>query len=345
MSRKKKAPARRARATRPSGSRAAPPARRLLWAWLAPLLALGVAAGAAALRRANRPAGAPPPPAAVAPQPLKAPPFDSQRAFDLLKKQLAFGPRVPGRPGHAACRDFLLAELKKYADDAALQQFTPRVRGQAVPMANLIARWKPKEKGGVLLAAHWDTRPTADQEADPARRRQPIPGANDGASGVAVLLELARQFHATAPPVPVTIVLFDGEDYGPGIEDMFYGSRYYADHLPPDGPARGILLDMIGDRDLSIPQEQYSSQRAGQVQREVYEIAARLNYARQFPAVEGLAIQDDHLPLQAKGLQVIDLIDFDYPHWHTLGDTAERCSPRSLQAVGEVVGAWVYGQK
>jgi peptidase M28-like protein len=284
-------------------------------------------------------------------QAAQRPAFSGASAFALLKRQVAFGPRVPNRASHRKCRDYLAATLRPLADSVAVQSFSQTVDGSVLRMSNIIARWKgaggaADPQRGVLLCAHWDTRPTADFEQDPRRRRMPIPGANDGASGVAVLMEAARIFKQAAPPVPVTIVFFDGEDYGPGLENMFLGSRYFADHLPEGCPRRGILLDMIGDRDLEIPQEGHSVQHAREVVQEVYEIAQRLGLERHFPQRGGGQIEDDHVPLLAKGLKVIDLIDFSYgPNhswWHTLADTPDKCSPASLKAVGDVVVEWVY---
>lgn len=310
----------RAARVRPAGSRS------LLVAGVA-LLAL---TGLAALRVA----------------PPSRPEFDGQRAFRHLTRQVEFGPRVPGTAGHRACRDYLVETLRPLADSVERQDFSRTVRGVALPMTNVVARWKGRGSGeGALLCAHWDTRPTADQERTPERRRQPIPGANDGASGTAVLLELARLFRQSPPPVPVMMVFFDGEDYGPGVEAMFLGSRYFTAHLPPDTPRRGILLDMVGDRDLEIPQEGHSLQQAPDVVQEVYAIARRLGLSRHFPAIPGSFIEDDHLPLHGRGLKVIDLIDFQYgpfhSWWHTLEDTPDKCSPASLDAVGDVVHEWV----
>ncbi|MBM3457885.1 MAG: M28 family peptidase [Armatimonadetes bacterium] len=273
-------------------------------------------------------------------------PFDKQRAFQHLEKQVGFGPRVPNQPGHRACRDYLVETLRPLASRVELQEFTFPLGGDSLSMANVIARIASRrDRGGVLLCAHWDTRPTADYERDRERRRMPIPGANDGASGVAVLLEVARVLKRTPPPVPVMIVFFDGEDYGPGLDRMFLGSRYFAANLPRDVPRQGILLDMVGDKDLRIPQEANSRAAAGAVLREVYAIASRLGYGAQFPARPGQAIEDDHIPLHERGLQVIDLIDFNYgpghSWWHTLQDTPDKCSPESLKAVGDVVLEWV----
>lgn len=289
--------------------------------------------------------------AAVAPAATAAAPkFDGQSAFKDLEKQVSFGPRVPNQKGHVACADYLIETLKPLADSVERQPFTQRVGSQNLRMNNILARWKGTGgKNGVLLCAHWDTRPTADFEENPEDRRKPILGANDGASGVAVLLEAARMFKKNPPPVPVMIVFFDGEDFGPGVDRMFLGSRYFARKLPADVPRRGILLDMVGDRDLQIPKEAYSVQNAQEVVDEVYDLAAALGHGKYFPRLVDRAIEDDHIPLQQRGLKVIDLIDFDYgpdhTWWHTLEDTPDKCSPQSLAVVGEVVTRWVYQQK
>lgn len=283
---------------------------------------------------------------AAAPKPL----FDKDRAFSDLKKQVDCGPRVPNTPGQAACREYFLKTLQPLADSVERQDFARAIRGQSLKMTNVIARWKGRSNGnGVLLCAHWDTRPTADYERTPAKRLTPIPGANDGASGAAVLLELARGLHQSPPPVPVMLVFFDGEDVGPSIEEMFLGSVYFADHLPNDVPRRGVLMDMIGDRDLEIPQEGHSLQEAQGVVDEIYATAKKLGYERSFPSRSGGPIEDDHLPLQRKGLKVIDLIDFNYgpghSWWHTLADTPDKCSPESLKTVGDVLLEWTYTQR
>jgi glutaminyl-peptide cyclotransferase len=281
--------------------------------------------------------------------PKAIPPFDKARAFRDLELQVEFGPRVPGMPGHTATRDHLMKEFGALADRVERQDLTHRVRGKTLYMSNIIARWNGAGAGEpVLLAAHWDTRPTADEETDPARRAMPIPGANDGASGVAVLLEIARGLKRMPPPGPVMIVLFDGEDYGPTSRDMFLGSRYFARNLPRDVPRRGILLDMVGDADLKIPIEGHSWDNARSVVVEVYTIAAKLGYDEHFPRRLGRHISDDHVPLQERGLEVIDLIDFHYGrghiYWHTLEDTPDKCSPESLGIVGDVVLNWVFSR-
>ncbi len=284
-------------------------------------------------------------------QPPARVPFDKELAWAHLTKQVDFGPRVANTDGWEACRKYLVDTLTPLASRVEEQRFTRTVRGKKLRMANIIARFPAASRSAsgkaILLCAHWDTRPTADQEFEPARQKVPIPGANDGASGVAVLLEAARLFKQTPPPVPVMIVLFDGEDYGYFEQgEMFYGSKHFAANLPADVPRRGILLDMVGDKDLRIPQEGHSVQAASEVVDEVYAVARDVGAGRYFPMEAGTPIEDDHLPLIDRGLKVIDLIDFNYgPNhgwWHTREDTPDKCSPTSLKTVGDVVTEWVY---
>jgi Zn-dependent M28 family amino/carboxypeptidase len=272
------------------------------------------------------------------------PEFDGAASFKHLRAQCDFGPRVPGTPGHAKCLDYLVKTLRESTANVQRQEFNYDDRGKPLPMVNVIGKFGGGSGPATLVAAHWDTRPTADQERDPARRGRPIMGANDGASGVAVLLELARQLKKRPPPGPVWIVFFDGEDLGPGVDRMFLGARYFADHLPAGTPRQGVLLDMIGDKDLQIYQETNSLMRAREVVEGVWDTARRLGYQRAFVPEAKFRVEDDHIPLQDKGLAIADLIDFDYPPWHTLGDTVDKCSPESLQTVGTVVGAWVYSR-
>lgn len=275
-----------------------------------------------------------------------APDFDSARAFDLLRKQCDFGVRPPGTPAHEKCRDYLLAELSKYAASAELQNFEHVRSGKTYPMSNVIARFGKSGDSGILLCAHWDTRPTADQELEPADQKRPILGANDGASGVAVLLELARMFHERPPAVPVTIVLFDGEDFGPKTPDMFLGSRYFAGSLgDKPGYKYGILLDMVGDKQLEISRESNSQAAAGFVVDKIWAAARKLGHASEFKDQVKYSISDDHIPLIQAGVPCADVIDFDYAYWHTLGDTVDKCSPKSLQTVGETIAKVVYSEK
>ena len=274
------------------------------------------------------------------------PAFDAPRAFGILKKQCDFGPRPPGTQAHEKCRDYLLAELRKCATSAELQSFEHVRSGKTYPMWNIIARFGKPGASGILLCAHWDTRPTADQELEPADQKKPILGANDGASGVAILIEMARMFHEKPPSVPVTIVLLDGEDLGPKEADMYLGAKYFASKLGgKTGYRYGILLDMVGDKELGIYRESNSQAAARSVVDKIWEAARRLDYESAFKDSVKYSIWDDHLPLIQAGLPTADVIDFDYAYWHTLDDTVDKCSPESLKIVGETIAEVVYSER
>ncbi|MDQ3856393.1 MAG: M28 family peptidase [Chloroflexota bacterium] len=267
-----------------------------------------------------------------------APPrFDAARTWQHLLAQVELGPRVPGTPAHEACRDYMETHLRRALGASMLQPLVPDLGARHLRMWNVLAELAPENPRKVLLAAHWDTRPYADQEREPARQGQPVPGANDGASGVAVLLEIATLIADAPPPVGVRIVLFDGEDYGPDGDRMYLGSRHYAKHLPKPDPVWGAVLDMVGDRNLGIWREQHSQSRAPQVNDLVWRAAGSAGHGAVFHDGVRWSITDDHLPLLDAGLPVVDLIDFDYPYWHTVEDTVDKCSPQSLRAVGETV--------
>jgi len=274
--------------------------------------------------------------------------FDQDRAWQFLLKQVSFGPRVPGTKAHKDCRDWIASEMKKVADDVQFQEFTHTwsQRGEVKTMWNIVAtqNWE-KAKTRVVLLAHWDSRPFADQEYEVAKARKPIDGANDGASGVAVLIEAARVLKFTKDKDLGIMYLFtDGEDLGPGLNEMFLGAEHFAKNLVPPKPDYGILLDMIGDKDLRIPMEPNSKEAAPKVLDAFYRYAQTTKHAKTFPMMDGPEILDDHLALNKAGIPTIDLIDFDYPEWHTLGDTPDKCSAESLGKVGDVLTGFV-GQK
>jgi len=271
------------------------------------------------------------------------PAFDGAKAFKLLVKQCEFGPRPVGSEAHQKTRDFLLAEMQKYADRTVAQDF--RYRG--MPLTNVIGVFNPDAKRQVLLCAHWDTRPIADMEIDEEKRKRPIPGANDGASGVAVLLELARLFKEKKPEVGVLIVLFDGEDYGDFKKDegVFLGSRHFARNRQGYNPAFGILIDMVGDKDLDIYREVNSQRYAPGTNDKVFRIARELGYEDYFIDSLETEIIDDHIPLNQARIPTIDLIDFNYGPWHTLEDTPDKCSAGSLAVVGNTLAEVVYREK
>jgi glutaminyl-peptide cyclotransferase len=289
----------------------------------------------------------PPSPAKVM---TATPEFNEPRAFDLLVQQTSFGPRNPESEGHRRCLAFLIATLKSVADDVRTQEFIHvGYGGERLHLTNIIASFKPASPARILLCAHWDTRPRADRDEDKRKRDQPIIGANDGASGVAVLLEIATLLHTTAPPVGVDIVLLDGEDYGKeGDSDRYLlGSRHFAATKDPDYlPRFGILLDMVGDANLDLPKEVHSIRYAPDVVQTVWGIARELGIS-QFSDQTGDEILDDHVPLNEAGIKTIDIIDFAYPdashrYWHTHNDIPEHCSSESLAAVGTVLTNVIY---
>lgn len=218
-------------------------------------------------------------------------------------------------------------------------------------MTNLIASFNSKESQRIFLAAHWDTRPMADRDPDPNNRNTPILGANDGASGVAVLLEIARNLSLSSPEIGVDIILFDGEDFGDegDLDEYFLGSRIFAENSVNYKPRFGILLDMIGDAQLAIPVEGYSQEYLPHIVNKIWSTAESLGeYV--FERRTGSYIEDDHKMLIEKGIPCIDLIDFAYPdeshrYWHTLEDTPDKCSPESLGSVGRVLLNVIYGEQ
>ena len=286
---------------------------------------------------------------AVGCQGQTVPHFDEQKSFSYLEKQCEFGPRNPGSAGHKKCLTFLTAELRKYADRVTHQSFCYPLRsGQApVTMTNVIANFQSTNTDRILLCAHWDTRPWADEDPNPSNRNKPVMGASDGASGVAVLLEIARLIHIYPPPYGIDIVFFDGEDYGvSGDNDSWaIGSREFAYHKSPSyNPQFGILLDLVGDKDQQIYIEGNSFRYAPEIVDRIWKKAAQLGIIEFIPE-HGYEIMDDHIRLLEAGIPCIDIIDFDYQYWHTVEDTPDKCSPQSLANVGRVVTAVIYEQK
>ena len=274
------------------------------------------------------------------------PQFDGPQALRWVEHQVAAGPRVPGTAGHRAIGDWLEAELRRRADSVEVQRFTHvTLQGDTLPLRNIVARFRPSDPNRVLFLAHWDSKPRADQDPVPASRSQPVPGANDGASGVAVLLGVADELRRTPPSFGVDLLFTDGEDYGSfdgDDPDNLIGSRYFATHLPPGyRPLFAVLFDMVGDRDQEFAQEGYSMQYAPEVVERVWRTAEEIGLARVFRPRRGTPIQDDHLPLLQAGIRAVDVIDWDYPHWHTTADTPDKLSAASLANVGRLALALV----
>ena len=275
--------------------------------------------------------------------------FDGAAAHGYVKAQLDFGPRVPGTAGHRRTGDWIVEQMRRSADTVIEQRWTHvSAAGDTLPLRNIIARFRPEAAERVLYLTHWDTRPVSESAADARRRSLPVPGANDGASGVALFVALADALKQTPPSVGLDLLFVDGEDYGdfgPPLGDVLLGSTYFAEHLPSPGyrPLYGVLWDMIGDRDLRIAQEGNSLSAAPEVVQRVWGVADELGYSSVFVPETGEYITDDHIPLIKKGLLVIDVIDLDYPHHHTPDDTLDKVSPRSLQVVGDVALRLVTG--
>lgn len=260
--------------------------------------------------------------------------FDGQRAYADVQIQVAFGPRVPGSEGHARAQEWMRAELESAGWQVEIQES----ESLGHPIENVVAR-RNEGPPQVIIGAHYDSRIHADRDPDPAQHTRFVPGANDGASGVAVLLELARTLPADT--VPVWLVFFDAEDNG-RIEgwDWILGSREFVKNNPLQ-PQAVIIVDMIGDADLNIYKELNSNI---QLTDEIWEIAKSLGYETVFIPEYRHSMLDDHTPFLEAGIPAIDIIDFDYPYWHTVQDTPDKVSAESLQAVGETVHTWVVQQ-
>lgn len=294
--------------------------------------------------------------------------FDGKAALGYAKTQLEFGPRVPGTEAHRRAGDWIVAQMRGRADTVVVQSWTHIASdGRNLPLMNVLARFRLDVPQRVLYVTHWDTRPTSDQDMVVANRKLPIAGANDGASGVGLLVALGDALKKTRPTVGVDLLFVDGEDYGSFAHynpdsalttsyDVLIGSTYFANHLPSAGykPLFGVLWDMIGDRDLQLYEDGTSVQHAPEVVQRVWETAQDLGYQKYFiPELKG-SWTDDHVPLIARGLRVIDVIDGDYcahgtdcpqispaNYHHTQQDTFDKISAHSLQVVGDVATALV----
>lgn len=286
------------------------------------------------------------------------PEFSSDSAYKYIETQVNFGPRVPNTYGHVKTREFLEKKLKEYAGANAVfsQEFSEEGYNETLEMANIIAAFNTSASDRIMLCAHWDTRPRADQ--DTTRTGEYIAGADDGGSGVGVLIELARIFSENPPPIGVDIVLFDGEDYGTSgdIEKYFLGSRYWSLNPPVPGynPRFGILLDMVGAERAVFPKETYSLSYAPNLVDEIWGIAENKGYSDIFLNQRGAGVLDDHyIVYENTNIPVIDIINHTVgldgniefaPHWHTHRDDLTIIDKNTLQAVGNVLLELIYNR-
>lgn len=286
--------------------------------------------------------------------------FSGDSAYNFVAGQVEFGPRVPGSQAHAKCSEWLAKTLKNFGADTVEIIGTPVKAwdGTTLPVKNIRARFKgTADTRPLLLVAHYDTRPWADSDPDESKRHSPIDGANDGASGVGVILEIARALGKRTPTVPVEILLTDAEDYGSTDVDGSWclGAQQFAGNLPYELsrlPRWGILLDMVGGQNARFPQEYFSQQVASVPVSKIWNMAGRLGLRKRFPVSTGGAITDDHLPLSAAGIPTANIIESANPHtgsfppyWHTHGDNISVIDPSTLADVGRVVLNVIYDEK
>ncbi|WP_329903027.1 M28 family peptidase [Porphyromonas pogonae] len=276
--------------------------------------------------------------------------FNADSAYQYIADQVAFGARVPGSKAHKACAEWMEAKFTNWGHQVIVQNADLKAYdGTILPSKNIIVSINPQNKQRILLMAHWDTRPVADQDPDPKKRKTPILGADDGASGVGVLMEMARQYAIDKPSVGVDIVLFDSEDYGTPNDDNSWclGSQYWAKnpHAPGYTADFGILLDMVGSKDATFFYEGYSKIYASRILNLVWDTASRLGYGKFFKQSDGGTMTDDHVPV-IKELKIpcIDIINYSNEnskgfgdYWHTHEDNMNIISTETLRAVGHTV--------
>lgn len=292
--------------------------------------------------------------------------FDADSAYSFIEAQVSFGPRVPSTASHRKCGDYFVAKFKEYGADVTEQDMKLKAyNGDILEARNIIASFQPEKSNRIMLCAHWDTRPWADSDPDKANHYKPLPGANDGGSGVGILLEIARLLSAVPSNAGIDIVLFDAEDYGLHENDSHLwssnkhswalGSQYWSinPHKPGYNARFGILLDIVGAPKSRFCYEGYSAHFASDVVAKVWGYANRLGYGDYFVNEDGGTITDDHYYVNSVlGLPCIDIINFDPdspngfgPHHHTMKDDMEWIDKATLKAVGQTVLTVIYNEK
>tara|TARA_B100001750_G_scaffold189177_1_gene159007 strand:- start:257 stop:1117 length:861 start_codon:yes stop_codon:yes gene_type:complete len=272
--------------------------------------------------------------------------FDSSKAYNYVLQQCDFGPRYPGSDGHKECKDFLFNKMSEYCDEVNLDKHTivDPLTSDSVKIYNIFGRINPQNDYRVLLIAHWDTRRFADKDPNKDKRKEPVLGANDGASGVAVLLTLMEQYSGKLKNIGIDILLADAEDMGLyGKADSWaIGSKLFSEKYPDPLPQFAICVDMVADKDLEIKIEKYSYQMAPQLINYLWDLAISKGYYN-FKKEIGPGIIDDHLSFSsATQVPSINIIDLDYVYWHTVEDIPENISKESLNIVGEVLMDLLY---
>jgi len=294
---------------------------------------------------------------------IQAADFNADSAWYFVNEQVKFGPRVPNTKAHASCAAWLEKTLKKYASQVVVQPFTAKAfDGTTLKCKNIIASFNPKSASRVLLCSHWDSRPFADNDPDSTRHRTPIDGANDGASGVGILIEIARQLKVAPASIGVDILLLDGEDYGApqdagytGTDDWALGSQYWSryPHVSLYSARFGILLDMVGAENAVFTMEGTSMYYAPDVVQKIWNIGAAIGYSDYFSTERTNAITDDHLYInQLRQVPTVDIIQHDpstqsgfYQNWHTVKDNMAGISKPTLMAVGQTVLTTIRNEK
>jgi hypothetical protein len=295
---------------------------------------------------------------------VQTPAFSADSAWSFVDRQVGFGPRVPGTPSHTQCARWLADKFRSFGAEVSEQTSTVTVfDGTSLPMINIIARYQTEKSNRILLMAHWDSRPFADQDSDPAMRDLPIPGANDGGSGTGVLLEIARALQSQPTPLGIDLILFDAEDYGAPShrnvegksEYWCLGSQYWArnPHVPGYFARYGILLDMVGAPNAVFTLEEVSCFYAQTVVDKVWAAGNNLGYGSYFTYQKTPQLIDDHRFInEIIGIPSIDIIQYDGTtessfgsFWHTRADNMSNINRATLTAVGKTVLQVIYAEK